>query len=95
MSWLKKSVPPPARPVSPKKSIPPANPAPPRKTIPPSKAMSSDQGSRGRGSGRGGGKGGDRWGPGGRYNPDGWGCAAIVFAPVLALLALVALAVAA
>jgi hypothetical protein len=54
--------------------------------------VSFDKGSRGRGR-RGGGKGGGTWGPGGRYNPDGWGCAAIVFAPVLALLALVALAV--
>jgi len=68
----------------------PATPPRPRPT-----RLSSDQGSRGRGSGRGGGKGGDRWGPGGRYNPERWGGAAIVFAPVLALLALVALAVAA
>jgi hypothetical protein len=54
--------------------------------------FSSDKGSRRRG-GRGDGKSGGTWGPGGRYNPDGWGCAAIALAPVLALLALVALAV--
>jgi hypothetical protein len=55
--------------------------------------VSFDKGSRGRGGKGGRGGSGNHWGPGGKYNPDGWGCAAIVFAPVLALLALVALAV--
>lgn len=65
----------------------PATPPRPRPT-----RLSFDKGSRTPQGGRGG-SGGDHWGPGGKYNPDGWGCAAIAVAPVLALLALVALAV--
>lgn len=47
--------------------------------------MNFDKGSKGRGGG------GDHWGPGGKYNPDGYGCGKKLAEFAIAVMALVAL----